>query len=371
MNPFKNMTTKNAMQKPIKETATLFQTLILVVLLAPLFSGCSKDSGDGSTTNNDSITHPTEIKNIDLSKLPPETPTDARPKPLEDGIAVNVILSDRRSDSKAIALNDFSRTLEGTRLTLSIKATKPILMNELTTFTLFGQGILLDRVDVTLNPDQNTVTLSFTTPWIGSKQRADGFDTIPYEIMVSNSKHDAHLPFSIKIYDAKTSTYILPRDASCSIYNKPEPASGCFQNRTRTTQEVVFMDSVATQTDTSIAASGGLLLTLSVVQAQFGLSKTVTQSQATSRGSEIHFTNCIECSSMVFRQVVETIRKGDVYSVKADGSLAWIGDVTYHSNAVAYEFSSTGSESKDYSCNIQSLLPVGRTPSCDDLAKGI
>ena len=348
-----------------------------------ILSSCAKDAPAGPSDNGSSGTNLSMAKPaIVLTR--PKPVAIVVPKPLEESIEVSIVTPDvakrysRRTgattpgvESKTISLASFVRTLEGTRLTLKIKTSSPLILDESTTFTLMGQGEVLDQVVETLTRNQNSVELEFRTPWLGRKEREDGFQNLTYDIMVTNSKHSTHLPFSLTIYDTDSATYILPRDASCNIYEKPVPASGCFQNRTRSTQEVVFNDSFTLGSDSNISTSGGITIGIAIVQAQFGLSKTSTQSQTVSRGSEIHFTNCIECASLIFRQTVETIRKGDVYNVLADGSLVWVGDVTYRTKAFAYEFSSTGSESKNYSCEMQSQLPVGRTPSCNDLGNGI
>ena len=343
-------------------------TSAFILVLMMTLSACSKDAATKTNFDQGRDINPSQIKNIDLKK--PAVIVDASTKPLEDGIVVSILApSINTNETKEILLNQFSRTLEFTLLNLKIKVMNPNLLGEATTFTLLNQGFIVDEQKVNLTADQNTLNLNFRTPRLSNQGQEDGVENAAYELLISNNNRNTHLPFSFKIYSAKNSTLIVPQDATCSIYYKPEPASGCLQNRTRTTQEVVFNDDKTIGNDRNITVSGGITLGIGIVSAQLGGQGSTTNSQSTSQGSEIHFTNCIECSSIVFRQVVETIRKGDVYKVLADGSLQWVGDVNYSTKAYSYEFSSTGSESKNYNCSFESLLPVGRTETCDEIAK--
>ena len=275
---------------------------VLFLSIAVAFSACSKESVTKSNFDSGSVgTNPTQIKNIDLNQSQPVI--NASVKPIENGIEASIL-----ANSKEIALHDFARTLESTNLTLKIKAIDSKILDEDTTFTLLGQGYLIDSVKVNLKTNQNTLQLNFRTPRLSAQGIEDGVESVAYELLISNTKRDTHLPFSIKIYNGKNSTLIIPRDVSCSIYYKPEPASGCLQNRTRTTQELVFNNSVTVGSDSNFTYSGGINLTIGVVAAQFGAQKSNTTSHSTSDSAEIHFTNCIECSSIVFRQKVETIR---------------------------------------------------------------
>src|SRR5262249_42690403 len=159
--------------------------------------------------------------------------------------------------------------------------------------------------------------------------------------------------------------YVQARtEGDCTIYNTPERASGCYQNRTRSTQSISFNDSVTRHHEVDVQLSGGLQISISIIQLQLGVNTTIANATDTSTGMGITFTTSIECASVTYRQMVEAIRKADVSQVRADGSLSWAGDTTITSKDVAYEFASTGSESQDYNCDIKSQLPVGSSPAC-------
>ena len=90
-------------------------------------------------------------------------------------------------------------------------------------------------------------------------------------------------------------------------------------NSSRSTQEIVLNDGTDTGTQTSVDFSGGVSIPISIVTLSFTPTVSHGSSQDVSHGSEIHFTNCIECASQIWRQQVETLRTGDVYRVRVDG----------------------------------------------------
>jgi hypothetical protein len=200
---------------------------------------------------------------------------------------------------------------------------------------------------------------------MSEEDRNSGFAKLNYDLFIDANGKREHVPFSFLIYNEESPSLILPKKGGdCYVYHEPERASGCYQNRTRSTQEVVFNDSVTQHHEVDVEFSGSLSIAWSIVTAQLGVTKTVANGTDTSRGSEIHFTNCIECSSVIYRQQVDTVKNGDVYQVMADGSILWMGSTVLKTSAFAYEFESTPSESQDYNCDISSKLPVGSTPSC-------
>jgi hypothetical protein len=273
----------------------------------------------------------------------------------------------RAVPSKTFERSEFTRTLENTDLELRVAVSRDVYGSDPVKLTLYRSGKEQAHAEIeSPKSDQGSnVALSFTTPGLSDEDRKSGFAKLEYELFIEANGKREHVPFSFLIYDESSPSLVLPKkDNECFVYHQPERASGCYQNRTRSTQEVVFMDSVLQHHEVDVQFSGSLGIAWSVVTAQLGVSKTIANGTDTSRGSEIHFTNCIECSSVIYRQEVDTVKNGDVYQVMADGSIAWMGSTVLTTSAFAYEFESTGSESQDYNCNIPSKLPVGSSPSC-------
>jgi hypothetical protein len=273
----------------------------------------------------------------------------------------------RSVPSKTVELSQFTRTLERTSLKLQVTVSREGYGSDPVKLSLYRSGKQEANAEIkSPKSDAGSVTaLSFTTPKLSDDERKSGFAKLNYDLFVEANGKREHVPFSFLIFDESSPSLVVPkREGDCFIYHQPERASGCYQNRTRSTQEVVFNDSVTQHHEVDVEFSGSLGIAWSIVTAQLGATRTVANGVDTARGSEIHFTNCIECSSVIYRQEVDTLRSGDVYQVLADGSISWMGSTVLRTSAFAYEFESTGSESQDYNCDIPSQLPVGSTPSC-------
>jgi hypothetical protein len=273
----------------------------------------------------------------------------------------------RAVGSKTFELSQFARTLEKTDLELQITVSRDVYGSDPVKLSLYRSGKKEASAEIqSPKADAGTkAVLSFSTPELSDEDRKSGFAKLNYDLFIDANGKREHVPFSFLIYDESSPSLVLPkRDNECFVYHQPERASGCYQNRTRSTQEVVFNDSVTQHHEVDVQFSGGLGINWSVVTAQLGVNKTIANGTDTSRGSEIHFTNCIECASVIYRQQVDTVKNGDVYQVMADGSISWMGSTVLTASAFAYEFESTGSESQNYNCDIPSKLPVGSTPAC-------
>lgn len=273
----------------------------------------------------------------------------------------------RAVPSKTFEISQFTRTLENTDLELHVTVSRDTFGSDPVKFTLYrsGKEEANAEIDSPKADAGSQAVLAFSTPQISDDDRKVGFAKLNYDLFIDANGKREHVPFSFLIFDESSPSLVLPKkDGDCFVYRQPERASGCYQNRTRSTQEVVFNDSVLQHHEVDVQFSGSLGIAWTVVTAQLGVNKTIANGTDTSRGSEIHFTNCIECSSVIYRQEVDTVKNGDVYQVMADGSISWMGSTVMTSSAFAYEFESTGSESQDYNCDIPSKLPVGSTPSC-------
>jgi hypothetical protein len=208
--------------------------------------------------------------------------------------------------------------------------------------------------------------VDFQSPKLSNEDKQAGFKDVQAEALVTTADGKvSHLPFSYSNYDSSGPAYVQARQGNdCVIYETPERASGCYQNRTRSTQSISFNDGVTHHHEVDVQLSGGLQIAVSIIQLQLGVQTTTQNGTDTTQGSQIQFTTCIECAAVIYRQTVETIKKADVYNVLADGSVAWAGDSTITDKEVAYEFASTGSESQNYDCDIPSQLPVGSSSGC-------
>lgn len=352
----------------------MFHKIYLVLALFPLLLiSCSDrgtnmdDGGTGSQNSADqSQTYRTE----------PTSDGTSRNRPLPEGVKIEIVtpsyqkewyeshpISSRAVASKSFELNQFTRTLEKTKLTLQVSPGTSASGAGPYQLWLLQAGKVV--AFSTLNTNTSTANIKFSTPSLSDDDRKKGFAKLNYDLFIQSKDKRVEVPFSFVIYDASSPSLVLSNSESdCLIYHTPERASGCYQNRTRSTQEVVFNDSILQHHEVDVQFSGSLQLQVSVVTAQLGGSKTIADGTDTSRSSEIHFTNCIECASVIYRQQVDTIKSGDVYQVMADGSIEKMGSTVLTTSAFAYEFESTPSESQDYDCEIPSKLPVGSTPSC-------
>lgn len=273
----------------------------------------------------------------------------------------------RAVPSKTIAASQFTRTLENTDLELQVTVSRNVYGSDPVKLTVYrsGKEEASAEIESPKADAGSTATLSFTTPELSDDDRKSGFAKLNYDLFIEANGKREHVPFSFLIYDESSPSLVLPKkDEDCFIYHQPERASGCYQNRTRSTQQVVFTDSVLQHHEVDVQFSGNVGIAWSIVTAQLGVSKTIANGTDTSSGSQITFNNCIECASVIYRQVVDTVKSGDVYQVMADGSISWMGSTVLTSSALAYEFESTDSESQNYNCDIPSKLPVGSTPSC-------
>ena len=340
---------------------TLSSLFFLIAL-----AGCGKSDSDLKASAQEA--GPNLTGKIDIF---PEAPAIKLPEgisilvttPAGSGRRVNEA---RMVPEKTVSLTDFKRTLESTYLKLSIQISNTFLLAGDVSISLMNGGSVVQSTH--LNSDaRSPIKLElgeFITPMLSQDQRAAGFANVSYELIIKSGTKQTRVPFQITIFDEFQPTYVVPRSGECLIYAQPERASGCYQNRTRTTQDVSFNDSVTKTHEIDVQFSGALSIPISIVSLSFGAQRTTLNGIQVSQGSDIHFTNCILCSSVIYRQEVKSIRKGDVFQVMADGSLVMAGSTTVTSTSVAYEYTSTGSESQDYSCEIPSQLPVGYGPGC-------
>jgi|GEM_PF-3552264 len=350
---------------------TIFRSAILILPLL-FITACGND-GTSQTQEPQSAVRTTETRTTPQPALNPDAPAMKLPQGME--ILVTTPATRARNGLPAIAektvsLPRFQRTLESTYLRMKVKLP---LADQTGTLKLMQAGDVLrtTRVDAA-GKNANVFDLGgFYTPKLTKDQRAAGFARINYELVLSSSNSDSasgadllRVPFTLTIYDQYQPSDVVPDSGECLIYHAPERASGCYQNRTRTTQEIVFNDSITQSRETDVDFSGGVSIPISIVSLSFGAERTTVNGTEVSQGSEIHFTNCILCSSIIYRQEVESIRKGQIYRVMVDGSLMLAGSTTVTDTKVAYEYTSTGSESEDYNCDIPSRLPVGYSPGC-------
>lgn len=353
-----------------------------LVVVALLLSSCADqvNSADtGASTNLHKVA--SQPQPLRAAPAPETAPTPPQPTAaLNRGLKIEVVTPDNQKHwyqfkpdftravaSKTFELSQFARTLEKTDLELQVTVSRDVYGSDPVKLSLYRSGNEEASGEIqSLNSDSGSkVTLSFSTPELSDEDRKSGFAKLNYDLFIDANGKREHVPFSFVIYDESSPSLVLPKkDNECFVYHQPERASGCYQNRTRSTQEVVFNDSVTQHHEVDVQFSGGLGINWTVVTAQLGVSKTIANGIDTARGSEIHFTNCIECASVIYRQQVDTVKNGDVYQVMADGSISWMGSTVLTASAFAYEFESTGSESQDYNCDIPSKLPVGSTPSC-------
>jgi hypothetical protein len=345
----------------------------LIVLFAGLLAlaGCGKDAPVASVPGQVVGPGPRPGNNLSQLPLPPVEPAQVAVAGVTATITTTGSDSqpNRQVPAKTFALSDFTRTIEKTGLTATIQIAAKAAEDGTVQASLLQAGKEVANASSDTKAGKAAqLSLNFKSPKLSNDERAKGFGTVSAEIALTMPDgKTSRLPFSYANYDESQPTFVQPRSQECLIYDVPERASGCYQNRWRTTQEIDFNDSVTQHHEVDVQLSGGLQLAVAIVTLNFGLQTTVATGTDVSRGSEIHFTNCIECATVIYRQTVESVRKGDVYQVQADGSLAWKGDATVRSKQVAYEFASTGSESQNYSCDIPSQLPIGQSPECKNL----
>jgi hypothetical protein len=280
--------------------------------------------------------------------------------------------------AKSVTVAEFNNTIQRRRF--SLQGTLPLLPAGNVKLRLNG-GVDVQDQQTLISDGKNPLKfrLRFVTASLTSQQQADGHMTETFDLVVETQRDLTHDLFQVTVYDDAKPTYVVERvvgegddsGGSCMIFAQPQQASGCFSNRTRATQEIVFNDGEATQQDITAEHSAGLDIAISILTLSFGIDKSVTNSHANSHGSEIHFINCIQCSSQVYRQTVDYIHAGDVYYMLVDGSTVWAGLSVLHNKEYAYEIVQTPPESEDYSCNLPSKLPVGRSSGCDRLFQSL
>jgi len=348
-------------------TITRSATIAFTVLPLLLIAACGND-GTSQPRDPQSAVRMTETRTTPQPALNPDAPAMKLPAGVE--ISVTTPATRARNGLPAIAektvsLTRFQRTLESTYLRVHVKLPSTEADGTLKLMQA-GDVLRIARADASEKSGAGEFDLNFYTPQLTKDERAAGFARVNYELVLSSGSgaDSLRIPFSLTIYDQYQPSDVVPDSGECLIYHTPERASGCYQNRTRTTQEIVFNDSITQSHETDVDFSGGISIPISIVSLSFGADRTTVNGTEVSQGSEIHFTNCILCSSIIYRQEVESIRKGQVYRVMVDGSLVLAGTTTVTSTKVAYEYTSTGSESEDYNCDIPSRLPVGYSPGC-------
>jgi hypothetical protein len=341
-------------------------TLGLVVLTATLGCGNTNSESNGYTQSPAFAIPKEKLVSVPVSQTNLKVPHGV-------SIAVTIpqatgrrVTAARQVPEKTLPLSAFNRTLESTPLVFKIALSKSVFSKGEVPVKLMSGGVVIqstsENTDAT--SDLSIELANVRTPFLTRDQRSAGFGVITYEFIIGSDSSQIRVPFQVAVYDQYQPTYVVPAQGACLEYLQPERVSGCYQNRTRTTQEVVFNDSITNTHELDVQFSGGLSIPISIVGFSFNASRTSLNSTSVSNGSEIHFTNCILCSSVIYRQEVKSIRKGDVYQVMADGSLTLAGETTVTSKQLAYEFTSTGSESQNYNCDIQSQLPVGYSAGC-------
>ncbi len=354
----------------------MFKNCTYIFIISILLSACAKEKDSQYLNSNDSsqIKEANNIKPMNSDSAVPAAPetklmpglsaTVTTPSYQKQWIVFSPKLT-RNVPSKTVDLVDFKRTIEKTKLVLNLKFDQNALAKGVTTVKLLSNGNTIDSE--TINSDgqsEVTMKLKFKTPALTKQDRLYGYTLATYDLVTTTGGENFHYGFIIQIYDQVHPTFIAPRNTECTIYHDPEKASGCLQNRTRSVTEISMSNEMSTGQDVSVEFSGGVDLSVSVVALSFGYTKGFTKSNSETHSASYTFNSCIECSYMIYRQVVESVLTGDVYFVLADGSLEWVGTTTFHSKQFSYENVSTGSDSKNFSCDLKSSLPVGATQSC-------
>ncbi len=366
-----------------KMRTEIFRRLIIVGALSTALVACGKDVDSNyksagsqiTTTQNSDVkkfsSDPTIPSAPSAQMLPGMSATITTPAYEKSWILLKPRLT-RNVPSKTIALQEFRRTLENTKLKLNVKFDNKALPKGLVKLKLLSEGQLIDDQSKTTDGQTETsFNLKLKTPSLSKADLAVGYKISSYDLVTVMNGEEFHYAFIVQAYDQEKPTFIAPRSTECTVYRQPEKATGCLQNRTRSVTEISMSNEVSSGEDVSVEFSGGVDLSISIVALSFGYTKGITKSKSETNAASYTFSSCIECSYMIFRQVVESVRMGDVYYVLADGSLEWVGTTTFHNRQYAYENVSTGSDSKNYSCDLGSSLPTGHTASCGGMLTGL
>lgn len=358
----------------MKRSILIYQFCAFVLI--SFLSGCAIENNSGYLkSNSDSqAKESTDIKRLNTDSSVPSAPAST----LMPGMSATITTPayqkkllvfspkiTRNVPSKTVSLTEFKRTIEKTKLTINIKYDHNALSKGKTKIRLLSEGQVVDSTEIESDGEsESQATLSFKTTTLSKQERMYGYTISTYDLVTTTGGEDFHYGFAVQVYDQNNPTFIAPRTNECTIYHEPERATGCLQNRTRTVTEISMGNELSTGQDYSVEFSGGVEIAASVVALSFGYTKGFTKSSSETHSASFTFMSCIECSYMIYRQIVESVRTGDVYYVLADGSLEWVGTTTFHSKQFAYENVSTGNDSKNFSCDLKSSLPVGATQSC-------